>query len=525
MCAAYLLVLASLLTPAVSALNLPSARSVEAGTLQLDFSVVRSSTSLNPRNAHLLNKRDTDGTLEVVLNNRFTHYNVPVELGTPAQTFNLLVDTGSSDLWVISSDNPYCAKTTAELQNSNYFNCSASGTFDASASSTFSRNNSDFFIQYGDGTVAEGDWGTDTFTISGTTIPNMSFGLGSTTNSTTGILGVGYAANEATVGIKNPYVYRNLPLRLVDSGVINTPAYSLWLNDVNADTGSILFGGVDHAKYNGTLLKVPVLKSSSSSVYSSFLVALDGLTVTSDGQTGSNILGGAIRALLDSGTSLSYFPESVADELISNQLGGVYSNSLGYYIQSCDLTGSLVFNFSGAVIEVPFSSFLFPVTTATGRQVTSRNGQPVCAIGIQPITSSFALLGDTFLRNAYVVYDLKNNEIALAQAVMNATDSNVEAIKSTIPSATQASLYSATTAVAGDSSATYSVLTRTSIIADGSTATFTLGGEPTGSATAAATSSHASSAGKTVEIPSALSVLSLMTLPLLFSAGFFCVFI
>jgi hypothetical protein len=34
-------------------------------------------------------------------------------------------------------------------------------------------------------------------------------------------------------------------------------------------------------------------------------------------------------------------------------------------------------------------------------------------------------LGDTFLRSAYVVYDLANNEISLAQTNFNATGTNV----------------------------------------------------------------------------------------------------
>lgn len=40
------------------------------------------------------------------------------------------------------------------------------------------------------------------------------------------------------------------------------------------------------------------------------------------------------------------------------------------------------------------------------------------------------MLGDTFLRNAYVVYDLQNNQISLAQTNFNATDSNVREIVS-----------------------------------------------------------------------------------------------
>lgn len=40
---------------------------------------------------------------------------------------------------------------------------------------------------------------------------------------------------------------------MVAAGLIKAPAYSLWLNDQSSSTGSILFGGVDSARYGGLL--------------------------------------------------------------------------------------------------------------------------------------------------------------------------------------------------------------------------------------------------------------------------------
>ena len=37
----------------------------------------------------------------------------------------------------------------------------------------------------------------------------------------------------------------------MEDKIINTVAYSLWLNDLDASTGSILFGGIDTEKYTG----------------------------------------------------------------------------------------------------------------------------------------------------------------------------------------------------------------------------------------------------------------------------------
>jgi hypothetical protein len=41
------------------------------------------------------------------------------------------------------------------------------------------------------------------------------------------------------------------------------------------------------------------------------------------------------------------------------------------------------------------------------------------------------LFGDTFLRGAYVVYNLDNNEVAIANAVVNTTKSNIKEFSNT----------------------------------------------------------------------------------------------
>jgi hypothetical protein len=69
------------------------------------------------------------------------------------------------------------------------------------------------------------------------------------------------------------------------------------------------------------------------------------------------------------------------------------------------------------------------------------SGQEACEFGIQNFTEAPFLLGDTFLRSAYVVYDLVNNEVGIAATDFNATTSNIVAFPSagaTIPSSTPA---------------------------------------------------------------------------------------
>ena len=88
------------------------------------------------------------------------------------------------------------------------------------------------------------------------------------------------------------------------------------------------------------------------------------------------------------------------------------------------------------------SQLVLPLTTTTGQVPKYQNGQTVCQLGIQPAGQLPTLFGDTFLRSAYVVYDLENNQIALAQTNFDAKSSNIVSFASKgapIPSATAAS--------------------------------------------------------------------------------------
>lgn len=91
-------------------------------------------------------------------------------------------------------------------------------------------------------------------------------------------------------------------------------------------------------------------------------------------------------------------------------------------MQTCEPARILDFNFSGVQISVPINELV--IVAAVSR------GQPVCILGVGPAGNSVSVLGDTFLRSAYVVYDLANNEISLAQTNFNATTENIQEIQS-----------------------------------------------------------------------------------------------
>lgn len=414
----------SMLAEAVTLPSIPSNDKL----LHLEFEAKRSFGQLSKRSQDYLGKRSSD-SLEVPLSNMLTLYSVELELGTPAQTFHVQIDTGSSDLWVYGADNTYCTDNATLIAKQLGANCSASGVFNSSDSSTFHQNSSKYLISYGDSSISKGHYATDTLNLGGLEIGNMTFGLSTFSNASQGILGIGFASNEALAS-----TYENLPLRLASDGIINTPAYSMWLNGLESSKGNILFGAVDHDKYTGDLVSLDIkpYANTGSTNLTQLLITFSSLAVNSNGSETDIPLGSDMQAIFDSGTSFSAFPEKIANELLK-LLGATYNASLSTHTTSCDVKGSLEYSFLGANISVPFSSFLAPVSLAQTFLKVPVDGNDQCVVGIQATTFNFTLLGDTFMRNAYVVFDLKNDKIALAQAAINVTTSNIEIIKDTIP--------------------------------------------------------------------------------------------
>jgi hypothetical protein len=113
--------------------------------------------------------------------------------------------------------------------------------------------------------------------------------------------------------------------------------------------------------------------------------------------------------ILDSGTTLTRLDPAVFNILYQyfNAATNTDSNGNTYYTVDCGIgsvEGSVDYGFAGVTISVPFSELALP-----------NGGGSSCLFGFLPDTTN--LLGDTFLRSAYVVYDLDNKEVGLAQTV------------------------------------------------------------------------------------------------------------
>lgn len=309
----------------------------------------------------------------------------------------------------------------------------------------------DFNISYVDETSALGDYFTDTLQIGNGEVQDFQMGLATNTSIGIGIMGLGFSNSESNIYSGNGTEYPNLPLALVNQGLISTPAYSLWLDDVYASTGSILFGGIDTTKYTGQLSSIQVYPNSKrGNNITSFTVAFTSLSATSS--TGTDTLtpaGYAEPVILDSGTTLTLLPDPIA-ALVFAELGATSDQQLGVSLVPCSLannTGTLNFGFAGPggpEIKIPMRELVLPLTLKSGSVPFFNDGAQACQLGIQAAGNLPTLFGDTFLRSAYVVYDLDNARIGMAQTNFGAKASEPNIVEfpsrgAPIPSATSAS--------------------------------------------------------------------------------------
>ncbi|KAK3393192.1 aspartic peptidase domain-containing protein [Podospora didyma] len=356
-----------------------------------------------------LARRGVESTL---FNVSTTSYLIQLAIGTPGQSVKVAIDTGSDELWV----DPNCRDRTLELDQMQ--ECSSDGTYTPKTSSSSNQNVTTAetnTIHYGKGAVkivyfrdniALSDTGS---AAGGSSVTNAQFGVASaSTELNEGILGLGFGRG-ANLN------YSNFIDELADQQVTNSRAFSVALGSADASNGGvIIFGGVDTKKFTGKLQSNPLLPPQFTGDIHRYYVQMNS-TQLRDGTTGStktysngNPNNKPIAVVLDSGSSLSYLPLTMLTAMAAD-FDGVVDVKDGIVVVPCSnrsLNSTLVFNFGSGTISVPARDFVVPVDSEN------------CILGAGPSDPSSgltALLGDTFMRSAYVVFDQTTKTISLAQ--------------------------------------------------------------------------------------------------------------
>lgn len=315
-------------------------------------------------------------------------------------------------------------------------------------------------------------------------------------------MGIGFDTNETPNNPSKNGTYASVLDLMVEQSILDRKAYSLYLNDLNQTTGSVCFGCVDSTKYTGDLVALPLQKSmplqeGEEGDVHEFMVTLTSVVLTDASGAATTLTpdGYSQSVLLDSGTSATLLTKDIF-ELLANGLGAVDVGQ-GVCVVPCSYSSSnatLTYTFGGQggpSVVVPFSELI-------GNQIYTSNEYDAasggCNVGLEFAKDGNAIMGDTFLRNAYVVFDIDNQQAAIAQASGGqAGTSSIQAISSGtgIPGVSS-------TATASGTQITGADLTATANIPAASTSKGKIiSGSPTFNLGAAATSSGAHAVGTT----------------------------
>lgn len=319
-----------------------------------------------------------------------TEYVGDVDIGTPPQSFSLVMDTGSSNLWV----------STTQCQSDG---CSNMHKYNTSASSTFMSSSTPFSIQYGTGSCS-GTVGYDNvdFAHDGTFVTNQ--GVGGATDvapffemamGVDGIFGLAFDG-LAEAGVTTPIT--NMQMQGIISG--RKLGVALATGSTGNMNSRLDVGFFDSSSYTGTLQNVSIVQTSGQWLY--FMTNFAGFTVGGTKVPGCSF--GQCQGIVDTGTSLLIGPTDVAQALI---------NAINYN-GGCDTSGLPTVNLVYTLVDG--SSASFPMSP----QDYVINVEGDCQLGIAADDGlPFWIFGDTFLRTVYAAFDLDQKTIGFAPQVSN----------------------------------------------------------------------------------------------------------
>ncbi|KAH7907902.1 aspartic peptidase domain-containing protein [Hygrophoropsis aurantiaca] len=334
-------------------------------------------------------QRRAEGSGSVPLtNNQNLLWYGSISVGTPAQTYTVDFDTGSSDLFL---PGPNCTSAS----------CNNHKKYDPSSSSTSQDLNKTFSLAYGGGSTVAGEQYRDTVAAAGLTATGQTLGVASSYS--TGLASSQFPA-DGLMGMAFQSIsdYNASPFfqTLVDGDAVVAPTFAFKL----AQNGSELFlGGHNPALYQGDFTYVPVTKEASLAGY--WEVDLDMVSAN-----GASVLT-KLDSIIDTGTTLIIGDTENVGKFY-HAIGGQNATTTagpGFYTFPCDKDPGVSLTFGGKSWAISADSFnLGPVSSGSADCVGGISAQPDLD------GSAFWIVGDVFLRNVYTVFDVGTREVGFA---------------------------------------------------------------------------------------------------------------
>ncbi|KAH9178667.1 aspartic peptidase A1 [Lactarius sanguifluus] len=359
------------------------------------------------KNLVSISKAKQSGTLSnnavvsVGVTNVAVVYQASVGVGSPATSYNLLIDTGSSNTWV-GAGKAY-VKTSTSVQTGDSVS-----------------------VTYGSGSFSGTEF-TDTVTIGpGLVIPAQSIGVASTStgfNGFDGILGIGPV--DLTLGTLSPDTSTLIPTvtdNLFSQGTITSNLIAVSFEPTTTTSvknGELTFGGTDSTKFTGTLTFIP----STTTFPSSEFWGID----ESIRYGASTTILSTTAGIVDTGTTLILLATDAFNRY-KTATGAVNDAPTGLLrITSTQFSNlqSLFFTAGGRTFELTANAQLWPraLNTAIGGTST-RIYLIVNNLGSPSGQGLDFINGYTFLERFYSVFDTTSNRVGFATTSFTTATTN-----------------------------------------------------------------------------------------------------
>jgi len=333
-------------------------------------------------------------------------YLCEVAIGTPAKNFLLDFDTGSSDLWLWSTELP--KSITAKATGHTLFDPTASSSFKNTSGSSWK-------ISYGDSSSASGTVGTDNVTIGGLTIKAQSIELAKTLSAQfeqgtgDGLLGLAWGSiNTVTpTPVKTPVDNMIAQDEIPSSAELFTAYLGSWRDADEADKGESFytFGYIDQptvAKSGQEVYYTPVDNSEGFWMFNSASASVNGKAIAQTGNT----------AIADTGTTLALVADATCSAIYAAIPGATFDQTQQGWIYPSTVTVDQL-----PVVEFAVGDKLFAVQKEDLGFADAGNG--MIYGGIQSRGSmTFDILGDTFLKSIYAIFDVGNTQFGAVPRII-----------------------------------------------------------------------------------------------------------
>ncbi|MCJ1239627.1 hypothetical protein MMC14_007625 [Varicellaria rhodocarpa] len=330
-----------------------------------------------------------------------SEYLCPVTIGTPGQKFMLDFDTGSADLWVFSTELP---KSDTTGSSHTIYNPNSSSTYKATKGSSWK-------ISYGDGSAASGTVGTDNVDIGGLTIKNQSVELAKTLSTEfaqgagDGLLGLAFSSINTVTPTPAHTPVENMVSQDDIKSAVFTANLGSWRDASDPDKGVSFytFGYIDQDVLTAANVTEPYYTPVDSSqgfwMFNSTSATVNGKSIARTGNT----------AIADTGTTLALIDDATCKAIYAAIPGSTFDSTQQGYIFPSSVTADQL-----PVVTVAVGDQQFTINKEDLAFADAGNGNVYGGIQSRG-DMTFDILGDTFLKSIYAIFDLGNTRFGAVQ--------------------------------------------------------------------------------------------------------------